>query len=268
MPRRNRTGSWLATSAPASSTCPAVGSTSRLTIRSVVDLPQPEGPTRTSSSPRRTSRSRSCTATVPSGYSLRTPRKLMTASAAASMAPTVPAVMAHRARPSATVTEMSAGQPPNPWLSWAYVEHNWGDITTALSQHTTLTIQAVLIAIALAFPLAVLARARPRLAGLVLGLSGVLYTIPSLALFAILAPFTGIGRTTVLIGLVAYAMLVLVRNILVGLQGVDPEIRDAARGLGYGRTRMLLTVELPNALPSIIVGVHALQPHQDVADQD
>jgi len=150
---------------------------------------------------------------------------------------------------------MSAGQPPNPWLSWAYVEHNWGDITTALSQHTTLTIQAVLIAIALAFPLAVLARARPRLAGLVLGLSGALYTVPSLALFAILAPFTGIGRTTVLIGLVAYALLVLVRNILVGLQGVDPDVRDAARGLGYGPTRMLLGVELPNALPTIVAGV-------------
>ena len=70
-----------------------------------------------------------------------------------------------------------------------------------------------------------------------------------------LAPYTGIGRTTVLIGLVTYALLVLVRNILVGLQGVDEDVRDAARGLGYGRARMLLTVELPNALPSIVAGV-------------
>lgn len=150
---------------------------------------------------------------------------------------------------------MTSAEPANPWLSWTYVQNNWGDISEALLQHVSLTVQAVLIAFALALPLAVLAHGRPRLAGPVLGFAGVLYTIPSLALFAILAPFTGIGRTTVLIGLVAYAMLVLVRNILVGLQGVDPEILDAARGLGYGRTRMLWTVELPNALPAIVVGV-------------
>ncbi|HEY8718369.1 ABC transporter permease [Pengzhenrongella sp.] len=150
---------------------------------------------------------------------------------------------------------MTSTEPANPWLSWSYVQTNWGDISVALSQHVSLTIEAVLIAFVLALPLAVLAHSRPRLAGPVLGLAGVLYTVPSLALFAILAPFTGIGRTTVLIGLVSYAMLVLIRNILVGLQGVDPEIRDAAQGLGYGRVRMLLTVELPNALPSIVVGL-------------
>lgn len=143
----------------------------------------------------------------------------------------------------------------NPWFSWAYVRGNWGDISTAVSQHTTLTLQAVLIALAIALPLAVLAHGRPRVAGLILGATGVLYTVPSLALFAILAPFTGIGRTTVLIGLVAYALLVLVRNILVGLDGVDPQVRDAARGLGYGRMRMLLTVELPNALPAVVAGL-------------
>jgi osmoprotectant transport system permease protein len=150
---------------------------------------------------------------------------------------------------------VTSTEPANPWLSWSYVQTNWGDISVALSQHVSLTIEAVLIAFVLALPLAVLAHSRPRLAGPVLGLAGVLYTVPSLALFAILAPFTGIGRTTVLIGLVSYAMLVLIRNILVGLQGVDPEIRDAAQGLGYGRVRMLLTVELPNALPSIVVGL-------------
>ncbi|WP_024288930.1 ABC transporter permease [Cellulomonas sp. KRMCY2] len=146
-------------------------------------------------------------------------------------------------------------EPANPWLSWSYVQDNWADISEALGQHITLTVQAVLIALCLALPLAVLAHGRPRVAGTVLGIAGILYTIPSLALFAVLAPFTGIGRTTVLIGLVAYALLVLVRNILVGLEGVDPEVRDAARGLGYGRARMLLRVELPNALPSVIVGI-------------
>lgn len=143
----------------------------------------------------------------------------------------------------------------NPWLSWDYVTHNRADIERALTQHTTLTIQAVLIAFAIALPLAAFAHTRPRLAAPLVGLAGVLYTVPSIALFAILSPYTGIGRTTVLIGLVTYALLVLVRNIVVGLDGVPDEVRDAARGLGYGRARLLLTVELPNALPAIIAGV-------------
>ena len=148
-----------------------------------------------------------------------------------------------------------AEAPPNPWFSWEYVERNAQDIARYLEQHASLTFQAVVIAFVLALPLAALAHLRPRLAGPVLGVAGVLYTVPSLALFAILAPYTGIGRTTVLIGLVSYALLVLTRNVLVGLQGVDPAVRDAARGMGYGRARMLFAVELPQALPSIVAGL-------------
>ncbi|WP_228373479.1 ABC transporter permease [Demequina gelatinilytica] len=143
----------------------------------------------------------------------------------------------------------------NPWLSLDYLRRSGGEVWEHLQIHTTLTVEAMLIAIALALPLAMIARRSPRLSGPILGLTGVLYTVPSFALFALLAPFTGIGRTTVLIGLVAYALLVLVRNTLVGLQGVDPDIVDAARGLGYSPTRLLLTVELPNALPSIVAGL-------------
>lgn len=144
---------------------------------------------------------------------------------------------------------------PNPWLSWRYVERNWSEISDALGIHTSLTVQAVAIALAIAFPLAVLALQVKWLSGPVLGAAGVLYTVPSFALFALLAPFTGIGRTTVLIGLVMYALLVLVRNILIGLRGVDRDVVDAARGLGYGRWRLLMGVELPNALPSIVAGL-------------
>ncbi len=143
----------------------------------------------------------------------------------------------------------------NPWLSLDYLRRSGGEVWEHLQIHATLTVEAMLIAIALALPMAMLARRSPRLSGPILGLTGVLYTVPSFALFALLAPFTGIGRTTVLIGLVAYALLVLVRNTLVGLQGVDPDVVDAARGLGYSPTRLLLTVELPNALPSIVAGL-------------
>jgi osmoprotectant transport system permease protein len=145
--------------------------------------------------------------------------------------------------------------PPNPWFSWSYVQNNWGEISQALVEHTTITLEAVLIALVIALPLAALAHRVRWLAVPVLGMTGVMYTIPSLALFSILVPFTGIGRTPVLIGLVMYALLILVRNILVGLQGVDPDVRDAARGLGYGSTRLLASVEMPNALPSIMTGV-------------
>jgi osmoprotectant transport system permease protein len=157
--------------------------------------------------------------------------------------------------PPRVLTMVFAEAPPNPWFSWQYVERNSADIAKALEQHVSLTLEAVAIAFVLAVPLAAFAHLRPRFAGPVLGIAGVMYTIPSLALFAVLAPYTGIGRTTVLIGLVSYALLVLTRNILVGLQGVDPAVRDAARGMGYGRGRLLVSVELPQAVPSIVAGL-------------
>ncbi|MEP7764263.1 ABC transporter permease subunit [Sanguibacter sp. 25GB23B1] len=146
-------------------------------------------------------------------------------------------------------------EPANPWLSWSYVQDNAPEILRYLGQHTSLTVQAVVLALLVAVPLAALAHTWPRLSGLVLGTTGVLYTIPSLALFAVVYPFLRDRRTTVLVGLVLYALLLVVRNTLVGLRGVDPDVRDAARGLGYGRWRLLLTVELPNALPSVVTGV-------------
>lgn len=143
----------------------------------------------------------------------------------------------------------------NPWLSWDYLQDNRADVLAYTAQHVSLTLQAVGIALVLAVPLALLAHGRTRLSRALVGTSAVLYTVPSLALFGLLAPFTGIGRTTVLIGLVAYAMLVLVRNTLVGLDQVAPAVRDAARGLGYSPARRLLTVEVPLALPAIVSGV-------------
>ena len=107
----------------------------------------------------------------------------------------------------------------------------------------------------LAFPLALLAFRFRWLATPLLGLTGILYTIPSLALFAFIYPFTGLTQRTVVVGLVMYALLVLVRNILAGLDGVPEDVRESARGMGYGRGRMLWKVELPVALPTIMAGV-------------
>jgi osmoprotectant transport system permease protein len=146
---------------------------------------------------------------------------------------------------------------PNPWFSWDYVQDNWGDLQKAIVDHVLLTVETVAIGLVVAFPLAILAHRFRRLAGPVLGISGVLYTIPSLALFAFLAPLDGFGltRRTVLFGLVMYALLVLVRNILTGLESVPADVREAAQGMGYGRARLLWQVEVPVALPTIMAGV-------------
>lgn len=91
--------------------------------------------------------------------------------------------------------------------------------------------------------------------GPVVAVTGVFYTIPSLALFALLVPFTGLTRTTASVALVSYTLLVLVRNIVVGIDGVPADVKEAALGMGYTRWRLLREVELPLALPAIIAGI-------------
>lgn len=146
-------------------------------------------------------------------------------------------------------------RPANDWLSWRYVSHNWDELREQLSIHASLTLQAVAIAAAIAVPLALLTHRLPRLSSALVSTAAVLYTVPSLALFALLAPFTGIGRTTVVIGLVTYALLVLLRTILAGLDAVDKDVIDAAKGLGFGPVRLALTVQLPQALPAIVTAL-------------
>ncbi|HEX7746082.1 MAG TPA: ABC transporter permease [Micromonosporaceae bacterium] len=146
--------------------------------------------------------------------------------------------------------------PGNPWFSWQYVRDNAETILEALREHVTLTAQAVVIAVLLALPLAVVAYWFRPLTGPILALSGVLYTIPSLALLSFVAPYVGTTKpASVLIALVLYALLLVIRNTLTGLNQVPPEARDAAEGMGYGKLTRLLRVELPLALPGIITGV-------------
>jgi osmoprotectant transport system permease protein len=150
---------------------------------------------------------------------------------------------------------LAADEAPNPWFDGSYVTENWDTILRYLGEHVRLTVLAVVLGTAIALPLALLARRSRLVAGPVLGLSTVIYTIPSLAMFAFIFPFTGLSATTVLIGLVAYSLVILVRNFLVGLQGVDPDVREAARGMGYGSLRLFLQVDLPLALPAFMAGL-------------
>jgi osmoprotectant transport system permease protein len=145
--------------------------------------------------------------------------------------------------------------PGNPWFSWQYIRDNTAEIEAALREHVNLTVSAVIIAAAIALPLAVVAYRVRWLSGPILALSGVLYTIPSLALFAFLAPFMGVSASTVRTGLVLYALLVIVRNALTGLRQVSNDTLDAARGMGYGSLSRLVRIELPLALPGIVTGL-------------
>ena len=146
--------------------------------------------------------------------------------------------------------------PGNPWFSWRYVTDNRETILSALSFHAEVTAQAIGLAILVALPLAVLAYWVRPLTGPILALSGVLYTIPSLALLAFVAPLVGVTtRAAVLIALVLYALLMIIRNTLAGLEQVPPEAREAAQGMGYSRFGRLWRVELPLALPGIVTGV-------------
>jgi osmoprotectant transport system permease protein len=135
------------------------------------------------------------------------------------------------------------------------VVDNWTTILRYLGEHVRLTVAAVFLGVVIALPLALLARRSRFLSGPVLALSTVIYTIPSLAMFAFIFPFTGLSSTTVLIGLVAYSLVILVRNFLTGLQGVPADVREAARGMGYGSLRLLVQVDLPLALPSFMAGL-------------
>ncbi|MDQ7859339.1 MAG: ABC transporter permease [Armatimonadota bacterium] len=136
-----------------------------------------------------------------------------------------------------------------------YLVENAGYVGTLLAQHLWLTAVSLAIALAVALPVGLLAARRPRVRGGVLGVLGVIYTIPSLALFVLLIPFLGLGLRPAVLALVAYAQVILVRNITVGLLGVDPAAVEAARGMGMTSWQRFARVELPLAMPVILAGV-------------
>lgn len=144
---------------------------------------------------------------------------------------------------------------PNPWFSWEYVVTHQEQLIEAGYEHILLTLTSVALAVFAAIPLALLVRRYRRLESPVLALGGVLYTIPSLALISVLWPIFGLSPWTVIIALAMYALLVVLRNTVVGLKGVPVDAVDAARGMGYSKMRILIRVEFPLAMPTILAGV-------------
>jgi osmoprotectant transport system permease protein len=142
-----------------------------------------------------------------------------------------------------------------PDIRWDWIERNRDMIVSLLIEHLVLVAISMAIAIAIAIPVAVLVRHGGFWNAIATYTSGVLYTIPSLALFAFLVPFTGIGTKPVVIGLVAYALLILISNAVVGFQSVSPAVLEAARGMGLSPWQTLMRVEFPLALPGIMAGI-------------
>jgi osmoprotectant transport system permease protein len=124
-----------------------------------------------------------------------------------------------------------------------------------LAEHVVLVLVSLALALVIALPLGVVAARSPRAGGAILGLAGVLYTIPSLALLAILVAVLGLGKLTAIVALVVYAQMILIRAIVAALRGVDPALVDSARGLGFTARQTLLRVEFPAALPVMLGGV-------------
>jgi osmoprotectant transport system permease protein len=136
-----------------------------------------------------------------------------------------------------------------------WIAHNLDRYKQPLIDHIELTVIAVVVGFVVAFSLALLAHRRRWLVPPITQITGILYTIPSVAFFFLLLPLTGRGKVTALIALVSYTLLIIFRNVITGLDGVPAEARDAGRGMGLTQNQLLWRVELPLALPEIMAGL-------------
>ena len=136
-----------------------------------------------------------------------------------------------------------------------WIAQNFDRYITPFTEHVFLTLVSVGIGFGIAFVLALLAHRRRWLTGPITGVTGVLYTIPSVAAFLLLIPITGRGYVSAFIALIAYTLLIIFRNITTGLRNVPEETKDAARGMGLTERQLLWRVELPLAVPEILAGL-------------
>ena len=142
-----------------------------------------------------------------------------------------------------------------PFIRFDWIVDNLDGIGQRIGEHLVMVVAAIGIGFAVSFGLALLARRFRRMYGPILAVTGTLYAIPSLALFVLLIPLTGLTLTTGIIALVLYTLLILVRNIVVALDGVPPDVIEAANGMGFSPSQRFWRVELPIATPVIIAGL-------------
>ena len=141
------------------------------------------------------------------------------------------------------------------FFDWSWVVDNLGDIWAQLAEHIVLTVIPVGLGFLMAFPMALASIRWPRIYSPLLGMAGILFSIPTLALFVVMIPFTGLSKATAIIPLTLYTLLILLRNTVEGLKGVPSHVREAAEAMGYTRTRQLFRIELPLAVPVIVAGL-------------
>ena len=153
------------------------------------------------------------------------------------------------------ILDVLGGTGGQPLILWSWVRGHGGLLVSLLLQHILLTGLAVGIGFVISFALAILAIRYRKTYAPVTWVTGILYTIPSIALFGFLVPLTGYTILSAEIGLVSYTLLILIRNIVAGVNAVPPEVREAAIGMGYRPTRLLLQIELPIALPTVVAGL-------------
>ncbi|MBF8191893.1 ABC transporter permease [Nonomuraea sp. K274] len=138
---------------------------------------------------------------------------------------------------------------------WEYIEDRWDLIVFEAVQHASMVAQCVLVAAVLGVLIGLAGYRHRRVAALATASAGVLFTVPSLAMLGLLIPPLGLGVAPSVTALVLYALLPIIRNTVVGLQGVDPSLVDAARGIGMSRRRSLARIEFPMAWPVILAGI-------------
>jgi osmoprotectant transport system permease protein len=140
-------------------------------------------------------------------------------------------------------------------VDWSWVDDHTTEIRQRVIEHLQLVGWSLLWGLVLALPLALLAYRYHWLRGPALSVTGILYTIPSIAAFSLLLPYTGLSQSTAIIPLTAYTLLILVRNVLAGLDAVSGDVLEAGEGMGYSGSRLLFAVQLPLAVPSIMAGL-------------
>lgn len=150
---------------------------------------------------------------------------------------------------------MIAQSSSKPIIVWDWIWRNLDGIWEHTIEHIYLTVVAVVVGILISIVLALIALRWRFIYGPITATTGILYTIPSLALFVVLVPITGLSVLTAEIGLVSYTLLILVRNIVTGIDGVPAEVLDAADGMGYTPVSRFMRIEIPLALPVIINGI-------------
>ena len=142
-----------------------------------------------------------------------------------------------------------------PLIRWDWLLSHTDELALRLGEHVGLTVIAVAVGFVLAFALSLLILRRPSAEEPITWATGTMYTIPSLALFAFLVPYTGFTLLTAEVGLVSYTLLILIRNITSGIRGVPADVREAAMGMGYTPRQLLWRIEVPLAMAAIIAGV-------------